>query len=230
MSTGIGNIGLRGRVTTLKTSNDNHIAATAAPIHGSSVTAAANSLVHRDSNGRFQCASPSAALEVANKTYVDTQVATKGTVTSVATGTGLTGGPITTSGTISLANTAVVAGSYTLASITVDAQGRLTAASNGTAVTSITATAPLTKTGTTSVTLDINNATTSLDGAMSSADKTKLDGIATGAEVNAVDSVFGRTGAVVAQANDYNISEIEGFTVSSAAPSGGSNGDVWLQY
>jgi hypothetical protein len=56
-----------------------------------------------------------------------------GGVTSVATGTGLTGGPITTTGTISLDNTTVTAGSYTLANITVNAQGQITAAANGTA-------------------------------------------------------------------------------------------------
>jgi len=69
-----------------------------------------------------------------------TTLASGSGVTSIATGTGLTGGPITSTGTISIANTTVTAGSYTAANITVNAQGQITAAtSNSSLVTSFSA-------------------------------------------------------------------------------------------
>ena len=52
-------------------------------------------------------------------------------------------------------------------------------------------------------------ATTSVAGFESAADKTKLDGIAAGAQVNTVTSVFTRTGAVVAAASDYDASQVD---------------------
>ena len=82
----------------------------------------------------------------------ETFTANTGTVTSVATGTGLTGGPITTSGTISLADSGVTAASYGNAAnatvsatggtfkttyLTVDAKGRITAASDKTMTVSV---------------------------------------------------------------------------------------------
>lgn len=62
-----------------------------------------------------------------------------GTVTNIATGTGLNGGPISTTGILSLANTAVTAGVYQMLNATIDQQGRITAAASATTLTQLIA-------------------------------------------------------------------------------------------
>lgn len=69
-------------------------------------------------------------------------------------------------------------------------------------------------------------ATTSVNGFMSAADKTKLDGIQSGAQVNAVTSVFGRTGAVVAQQADYDAFFTTPAEAAAAAPVQSVNGQT----
>ncbi len=68
------------------------------------------------------------------KTVAISSGGTNGTVTNIATGTGLTGGPITSNGTISIANTTVTAGTYgnaaAVSQVTINAQGQITNAVN----------------------------------------------------------------------------------------------------
>lgn len=74
---------------------------------------------------------------------------------------------------------------------------KLTSVTSGAAVASVAGTAPIVSSGGTSPDISINAATPSAAGSMSAADKTKLDGIQAGAQVNAVTSVNTQTGAVV---------------------------------
>ena len=81
------------------------------------------------SNGTFRYNSTTGLLEYYSAGTWTSLAAGSG-VTSIATGTGLTGGPITSTGTISIANTAVTAGTYGTDSrsvtFVVNAQGQLT--------------------------------------------------------------------------------------------------------
>ncbi len=68
-------------------------------------------------------------------------------------------------------------------------------------------TVPVTSSTGTSATLAA--ATATLAGVMTSADKAKLDGIAAGAQVNAVTSVAGKTGAVTLAKGDVGLSNVD---------------------
>ena len=81
---------------------------------------------------------------------------------------------------------------------------------------------------------------------MTAAERTKLAGIAAGAQVNTVTSVATRTGAVVLTAADVGAGTLPGkvvgnnntdygkqvrnITLSTSDASGGSSGDVWIKY
>lgn len=89
--------------------------------------------------------------------------------------------------TIAHADTSTITGlqgGNGVSSVTVDGEGHVTAVGTTTYVTSVGATAPVASSGGATPTISMAAATASVDGYMTSAYASKLDGIAAGAEVN----------------------------------------------
>jgi hypothetical protein len=91
-------------------------------------------------------------------------------------------------------------------------------------VTSVEGTSPISVSGTTTKTVSISAATTSAAGSMSSEDKTKLDGIATGAEVNVKADWNATTGDAEILNKPTVVTQVTGTT--PIVSSGGTTPDI----
>jgi hypothetical protein len=130
--------------------------------------------------------------------------------------------------TLTLATSGIATGSQTwtanqgsAATFTVNVPGTNIAEGTRTSTT-----VPLTSSTGSNATLSA--ATTSLAGVMSSADKTKLDGIESGAQVNTVTSVAGKTGAVSLTNSDVGLGNVTNHAqVQKLASSTNGNVPTW---
>ena len=223
---GIGSIANNTLLGNVSGSTANPTANTLSSYIDSAISSTQGSLLYRNASSWVALA-PSTAGQVlstngsgANPSWLT--IAGTGTVTSVGTGTGLTGGPITATGTISIANTAVTAGTYGSASqvptYQVNAQGQLINANDvaiaidaGAVTTGIL---PIARGGTA-------NASTPLDGQLLIGNGTgySLNTISAGAGITVANSAggisVGITNTAVSSGSYGSSSSVSTFTVNS---------------
>ena len=138
-----------------------------------------------------------------NANCIDLSAAqTNGTVTNIATGTGLTGGPITGSGTVSIANQGVGTGQLALDAVTTAQILNGTILNEDIVDNEIIATDKLTSACTNNQVLQANGAGNFVCASLPTAPVT---------------SVYGRTGVVVATAGDYTGAQVTNVAAGNIA-------------